>query len=81
MYEKQRATLGTQQLSLETTAFAIDNAKMTAEVVGQMKESVATLKQTYKHISVDDVEVIFFIKNKTFYNMTEYSTNVMPLIE
>lgn len=71
MYEKQRATLGTQQLSLETTAFAIDNAKMTAEVVGQMKESVATLKQTYKHISVDDVEVIFFYKkNKTFSNMT-----------
>ena len=64
MYEKQRATLGTQQLSLETTAFAIDNAKMTAEVVGQMKESVATLKQTYKHISVDDVEVIFLYKKK-----------------
>lgn len=59
MYEGQREQLMGQQLNMEQANFASQTLKDTVTTVGAMKTANTSLKQQFKTVNIDDIDVPF----------------------
>lgn len=58
MYENQRDMLMQQSFNLEQTNFATQSLKDTVTTVETMKVAAKSMKQQYKQINIDKIEVL-----------------------
>ena len=63
MYEKQREQLQGQMFNIDQTKFATQNIKDNADMVAAMKSTHAELKDSFKEINIDEVEVFYYLIN------------------
>ena len=61
MYETQREQLYGQSFNMEQAAFATQSMQDTVTTVAAMKQANATLKQQFKTIKVNDIDVRIFL--------------------